>query len=273
MMGPHNDIYGRDPFGETGGPEVDLETGITHGLDINGNPIPRNPFLPGGGRYSHFTPNETGGPRDTGTGNIGYGPLFGGGTDHVPNTGGLLGHGVNSTPQEPWYGRLARSLMPYGSGQIAHMIMEYARRHGGGTVGGPAHVVGGNRGPARTGATPSGPSGPAFSPASLSTGVNHWDFTRGAYVPNDFAGGSANNSHAQSMQLMEAQRYGGRPNRNLVNDNMRVAASERGPQVINAAPDLAMMEAFRARYPNGIHAGIDPATGQPTGQYYNWGRG
>lgn len=122
MTGPHPDPYGLDPFREMNpGPEVEL-----------------NPRAP---NYSGINPNSP----ITGTF-----PTFGGGP-HVPGNGGRVGVGHDTTPwysrtTEPWYGRVARALIPYGAGQITHMAAEAARRLAlRGTVGGPAHVAGGQR--------------------------------------------------------------------------------------------------------------------------------
>lgn len=236
------------------------DSGITHGVDINGNPV---------------TPS---GPSYTGPD---YGSLFNSGTNHVPNTGGRLGVGTNTTPQESWYGRLLRATgIGYGIPQLTHTLAEYFRRHGSGTVGGPAHAVGGN-GPSGGGGNrrpinlnvggnslnPSSPSG-ALSPEQ------YRQQTFGGLSPTGYrdpTGNSALDSHAQSMQLMEAQRYGGAPNRNLVNDSLRVAQSEHPYSAIgnNAAREQAQMR----MWPHGLFTGTDPVTGQPTGQYYSSGRG
>jgi hypothetical protein len=55
--------------------------------------------------------------------------------------------------------------------------------------------------------TPIGGGGPAAIPAGT-----HWDFTRGAYVPNDFAGGPQFNSRAADLLEMWEQSLAGKPN-------------------------------------------------------------
>ncbi len=192
--GPHPDPYGLDPAGEAGpGIEPDILPG-TGGPSYGAWPYhPVNPSgISGGGR----PPGQGYIPRLTETGGANPGTFNQG--PHIPGNGGVVGVGHNSTPQEPWYGRVARSVIPYGAGQIAHMIAEYARRHGSGTVGGAAHVVGRNPATGQPGAT----TGP--TPTNRQPGT-HFDFTRGQYVHNNNATGAQFSPQAANALLMWSQ--------------------------------------------------------------------
>ncbi len=192
--GPHPDPYGLDPAGEVGPnpqpPPMNTGPGFRPGwpADGEGDPYGTDPSHYRETDPRRFTPLPT---------NYPYGTTFDGGP-HVPSQGGVVGHGTNTTPQEPWYGRVARALMPYGTGQIAHMIAEYARRHGSGTVGGAAHVVGRNTATGQPGAT----TGP--TPTNRQPGT-HFDYGRGQYVHNNNATGAQFSNQAANAMLMWSQ--------------------------------------------------------------------
>lgn len=221
---------------------------------------PRGPLVevnPGHGHVPNPSGISGGNPP---TGN--YFPTFSG-NPHIPSTGGQVGHGTTdprpwyNQRTEPWYGRLARTIMPYGSGQIAHLAAEAARRLAlRGAVGGQAHVSG------RHPATVTGPARMAANqPTSgLLTPEQYRQQTFGGLTPTGYrdpAGASPHDSHAQSMMMMAAAQNAGRANRNLVSDRMEEARSLAGPRPTGNQSGRAA--AFMAMYgPNGIRTNINP---------------
>lgn len=148
-------------------------------------------------------PDTTQDPVDLGGGDPNYDPASGignsppptghnfptlGGGPWVPSTGGIVGTGTTdprpwyNQASEPWYGRVARSVMPYGSGQLAHLAMRAAMANRG-TVGGPARAVHGNN--------PSSSSGGPETPAQRAFGDRNWGMGGGS-IPG---ASMASNSH------------------------------------------------------------------------------
>lgn len=128
---------------------------------------------------------------------------------HIPGSGGRVGTGTTdprpfwNQRNEPWYGRVARALMPYGTGQAAHALMNaYRRNQLRGTVGGPAHAVRRSGSPQ----TNPAPAGPASRPGT------RFDYARGRYVDANNASGAQHNSRAANAMLMWSQSHGGTPN-------------------------------------------------------------
>lgn len=245
----YHDFFQGDPrypggHNPTTGPQVVVtppDSGMTHGVDIDGNPVDP-PIV-----HTPRVPVDTGGPRND------FGPLFSG-NNHIPNIGGLLGHGTNTTPQEPWYGKLARYLPYIGPvASIAHPILDYARRHGPGTVGGPAHVVGSKpktvTGPTVAHPTTSLPTSGLLSPEA------YRQATWGGVTPTGYRdphGSAAWDQHANMMQLMNSTSYGGAPNRNLVSDRLNEQRSI-APFAAHGN-SMARRNAFMALYGNqGVH--------------------
>lgn len=153
-----------------------------------------------------------GGGAETGGGGMNFG---GGG--HVPSGGGQVGVGTNTTPQESVMGKIARYAPYIGPiASIFHGIKGYSDRHGPGTVGGPAHVVGGKPNTAH-------PVSPPTPTSGLLSPKDYGQATFGGVTPTGYRdpkGSAAWDQHANAMQLMNSTVYGGQPNRNLVSDRL-----------------------------------------------------
>jgi hypothetical protein len=260
----YHDFFQGDPrypggHSPVGGPHVSVmppDTGMTHGVDIDGNPVePVNPLQyttsPGNRRFLPGSGPETGGDRGPSFVGATGGPTFGGGP-HIPSTGGQVGVGHDTTPKEPWYGKLLR-FAPYVGpiASIAHPILAYARRHGPGTIGGPARIAGSPRtstGPVQP--RPVAATSPALPTGGLLSPKAYGQQTFGGVTPTGYrdpTGSSVHDSHANLMQLLASTANAGQANRNLVSDNLNEARSEH-PYAAHGTLSPAAQAAFAQMY-------------------------